>query len=89
MILLFQLEEVLPIVVSNAFDMSPESVEELAIKLGQEEAYQAILDTIEDITRGELVEKLLKGWKMADEGASLLRLKVALRGKTNQTVGVI
>ena len=76
---LFQLEEVLPIVVSQAWGLSPESIEQLALKLGQEKTYRNMMSTSIESTRGEILEQILKEWIHSNEGSSLLRLKVALR----------
>ena len=69
------------IVVSNAWDMSPESIEQLAIKFGVKDRYLQLMKMEDEPSRGQVLESIFKEWYLKKEWASLFTLKIALRCK--------
>ena len=73
--------EVTDTLVSNAWDMSPESIEQLAIKFGVNDMYLQMMNLKEEPSRGQVLESIFKEWFLKKEWASLFTLKIALRCK--------
>ena len=76
-----QLAEVMDTLVSNAWDMTPESIEQLAIKFDVKDRYLHMMNIENEPSRGQVVESIFKEWSLRKEGASLFTLKIALRCK--------
>ena len=69
------------IVVSNAWDMLPESIEQLAIKFGVKDKYLQLMNLDDEPSRGQVLDSILKEWTLKKEWASLFALKIMLRCK--------
>ena len=68
--------------VSNAWDMSPESIEQLAIRFGANDRYLHMMNLKDEPSRGQVLESIFKKWYLKKEWASLFTLKIALRCKS-------
>ena len=69
------------IFVSNAWAMTPESVEQLAIKFGVKDRYLHMMNLEVEPSRGEVLEAIYKEWCLKNDWASLFTLKIMLRCK--------
>ena len=67
--------------VSNAWDMAPESIEQLAIRFGVKDTYLHLMNMDVEPSRGQVLESIFKEWCIKKDWASLYTLKIALRCK--------